>query len=43
VEVAHVDGHVAVRDSGDLDGPMLLVTEEAWAAFLAGARAGEFD
>ena len=43
VEVARVDGHVAVRESNKPGGPTLLVTEQAWAAFVAGIRAGEFD
>jgi len=41
--VARVDGHVAVRESNKPGGPTLLVTEQAWAAFVAGIRAGEFD
>jgi hypothetical protein len=34
---------VAVRDSKDPDGPALYFTPEEWAAFIGGARAGEFD
>ena len=34
---------VAVRDAKDPDGPALRVTPAEWRAFLAGARAGEFD
>ena len=43
VEVAHGDGEVAVRDSKDPNGPMLLFTPLEWRAFLAGVRDGEFD
>jgi hypothetical protein len=43
VEVA-VDGdRVAVRDSKDRGGPVLLFTPDEWEAFLAGARDREFD
>lgn len=41
VEVAF--GGVAVRDSKDPDGPALRFTCSEWAAFLAGARDGQFD
>lgn len=34
---------VHVRDSKDRDGPVLRFTRAEWAAFLAGAKAGEFD
>jgi hypothetical protein len=34
---------VAVRDSKDPTGPMLLFTPLEWRAFLAGVRDGEFD
>ncbi|MEV0584142.1 DUF397 domain-containing protein [Nonomuraea sp. NPDC050310] len=44
VEVAALpDGGVAVRDSKDLDGPMLTFTPGEWDAFRAGMKAGEFD
>jgi prepilin-type processing-associated H-X9-DG protein len=43
VEVAFVDGHVAVRDSKDRHGPVLVFTPVEWKAFLGGARDGEFD
>jgi hypothetical protein len=43
VEVAFVDGHIAVRDSKDQHGPILVFTPVEWRAFLGGARAGEFD
>ena len=43
LEVAGVSGAVAVRDSKDRDGPVLLIGRAGWAAFLAGIRSGEFD
>ena len=43
VEVAFVQGRVAVRDSKQRGGPVLVFTDHEWEAFLRGARAGEFD
>jgi uncharacterized protein DUF397 len=43
VEVAFVQGRVAVRDSKDRSGPVLVFTAHEWDAFLRGVRAGEFD
>jgi Domain of unknown function (DUF397) len=43
VEVAVVGDRVAVRDSKDRGGPVLLFTSDEWEAFLAGTRDGEFD
>jgi hypothetical protein len=43
VEVAHVSGHVALRDSKDRQGPMLVFTPIEWDAFVKGVREGEFD
>ena len=43
VEVAFVQGQVAVRDSKDRTGPVLVFTPHEWQAFLRGVRAGEFD
>jgi hypothetical protein len=44
VEVAgNLPGAVAVRDSKDPEGPKLAFTPDAWAAFTAGIKAGEFD
>lgn len=34
---------VLIRDSKDQDGPLLRYTRLAWAEFLAGAKAGEFE
>jgi hypothetical protein len=36
-------GTVAVRDTKDRSQPALVFTTGEWVAFLAGARAGEFD
>jgi hypothetical protein len=43
VEVAPVVGMVAVRDSKNPSGAILFYTPEEWAAFLDGAKKGEFD
>lgn len=44
VEVADLPGGgVAVRDSKDPDGPMLIFTLAEWRAFIGGAKDGEFD
>lgn len=43
VEVALAGSEVWLRDSKDAAGPVLRFTAAEWAAFLAGARAGEFD
>jgi hypothetical protein len=44
VEVArNLPGIVAVRDSKDPDGPALGFAPEAWQAFLASARNGDFN
>ena len=44
VELAGLTGGgVAVRDSKDPHGPVLRYTAQEWAAFLDGAKAGEFD
>ncbi len=43
VEIAFVDGHVAVRNSRDRGGPALLFSSAEWQAFLGGVRNGEFD
>lgn len=43
VEVAACSCHVRVRDSKDPTGPVLTFTRDEWAAFIDGARAGEFD
>lgn len=44
VEVAVLSGHlVAVRNSRNPSGPALVYTREEIAAFIAGAKKGEFD
>ncbi|MEU6095208.1 DUF397 domain-containing protein [Streptomyces sp. NPDC047079] len=44
VELAALaDGSVAVRNSRDPEGPALVYTPAEVAAFLAGAKDGEFD
>ena len=43
VEVALLDGKVAVRDAKDKASPILLFTDREWEAFTGGVRAGEFD
>ncbi|HEU4424613.1 MAG TPA: DUF397 domain-containing protein [Pilimelia sp.] len=43
VEVAFVDGAIAVRDSKNPTGPVLLFTQDEWDAFVGGAKDGEFD
>jgi Domain of unknown function (DUF397) len=43
VEIASVAGKIAIRDSKDPDGPVLVYTSAEFGAFLDGARNGEFD
>lgn len=43
VEIASTVGKVAMRDSKDPDGPILVYTPAEFSAFLEGARNGEFD
>jgi hypothetical protein len=43
VEVAFVDQAIAVRDSKNPTGPVLIFTADEWDAFVGGARDGEFD
>ena len=44
VEVAHLEnGEIAVRNSRFPTGPALVYTQAEIAAFLAGAKDGEFD
>ncbi|MFJ4671065.1 DUF397 domain-containing protein [Kitasatospora purpeofusca] len=44
VEVADgVAGVLPVRDSKDPSGPSLVFSADAWLAFVAGVRAGEFE
>jgi Domain of unknown function (DUF397) len=44
VEVAgNLPGVVAVRDSKDPDGPVLVFSPREWEAFGAGVKCGDFD
>jgi hypothetical protein len=43
VEIASTDDKVAIRDSKDPGGPILIYTFAEFKAFLHGARNGEFD
>jgi hypothetical protein len=43
VEVAFVNDRIAVRDSKDRNGPVLVFTPFEWEAFVGGVRDGEFD
>jgi hypothetical protein len=43
VELASTPGDVAVRDSQDQGGLVLLYSAAAWDSFLGAARAGGFD
>lgn len=44
VEVAGLpDGFMAVRDSTQPDGPVLIFTPAEWEAFVGGVQDGEFD
>lgn len=43
VEVAFVDTAIAVRDSKDPHGPVLIYTRAEWDAFVGGVKDGEFD
>jgi len=43
VEVASAAGRIAVRDSKDPEGPILVYASSEFRAFLHGVRNGEFD
>jgi hypothetical protein len=42
-ELPHTPGHVAVRDTKDRAGGVLLFTDAEWAAHLASVRDGLYD
>jgi hypothetical protein len=42
VEVAFVDGQVALRDSKNKDGAVLVFTPREWDAFIGGVTDGQF-
>lgn len=43
IEIASTAGKIALRDSKDPEGPILVYTPGEFRAFLDGARNGEFD
>ena len=43
VEVSFVPGAIAVRDSKNPTGPVLIFTPAEWDAFVGGTKGGEFD
>jgi Domain of unknown function (DUF397) len=43
VQVKSQDGMIIVGNSRFADGPFLSYTQDEWAAFLDGAKKGEFD
>jgi Domain of unknown function (DUF397) len=43
VEIAGSDDGVAVRDSKDRGGPVLVFTPDEWRIFAARVKAGRFD
>jgi Domain of unknown function (DUF397) len=43
VEVAFVDGQIAVRDSKNRDGAVLVFTPREWDAFISGVTDGQFQ
>jgi hypothetical protein len=43
IEIASAIGNIAMRDSKDPGGPILVYTPAEFSAFLDGARSGEFD
>jgi hypothetical protein len=43
VEVREIGDAIAVRDSKDPNGSVLMFDRHEWDAFVRGVRAGEFD
>ncbi|NGN62880.1 DUF397 domain-containing protein [Streptomyces sp. A7024] len=43
VQIAFVEGYIAMRDGRNPEGPALIFTPAEWRAFVLGARDGEFD
>ncbi len=43
LEIAFVDGYIAMRNSADPDATVLVFTPAEWDAFVLGAKDGEFD
>ncbi|MEU1420830.1 DUF397 domain-containing protein [Kitasatospora sp. NPDC005751] len=42
VECGELEGAIVVRDSKDAHGPALDFPADAWRAFIAGVRSGDF-
>lgn len=43
VQIAFVEGFIAMRNGGRPEGPSLIFTPAEWRAFVLNAREGEFD
>jgi hypothetical protein len=43
VQIAFVEGFIAMRQGRNPTGPALIFTPAEWRAFVLGARDGEFD
>lgn len=43
IEIAFVDEYIAMRNSAEPDGTILVFTQAEWDAFVLGAKDGEFD
>jgi hypothetical protein len=43
VQIAFVEGFIAMRNAGRPQSPSLIFTPDEWGAFVLGAREGEFD
>ncbi|MFF1649286.1 DUF397 domain-containing protein [Streptomyces sp. NPDC058240] len=43
VQIAFVEGFIAMRNAGKPGGPSLIFTPAEWRAFVVNARDGEFD
>ncbi|GAA4450933.1 DUF397 domain-containing protein [Phytohabitans houttuyneae] len=43
VEVGEMETTIAMRDSKDREGPVLIFARQRWIDFVASAKAGEFD
>jgi hypothetical protein len=43
VEVALIDGGVAIRDSKNRQGPILQFASSEWEAFVGGVHRGDFE
>ncbi|MEV6123831.1 DUF397 domain-containing protein [Streptomyces sp. NPDC052077] len=43
VQIAFVEGFIAMRNGGSPGSPSLIFTPDEWGVFVSGARGGEFD